>query len=105
MIVASFLVKNLLIDWRYGAAWFWDCLVDADLASNTLGWQWVAGCGTDAAPYYRIFNPDTQAQKFDADGEYRRRWLGERRSTPAPIIDLKTSRQRALARFQALKHL
>ncbi len=94
MIVASLLSKNLGIHWREGARWFWDTLVDADLASNSLGWQWVAGCGADAAPYFRIFNPDTQAEKFDPDGEYRRRWLGGPR--PEPIVDLKASRQQAL---------
>ena len=77
MIVASFLVKDLLCDWRRGAAWFWDTLVDADLANNTLGWQWAAGCGADAAPYFRIFNPLLQGQKFDRDGDYVRRWVPE----------------------------
>lgn len=100
MIVASLLTKNLLLNWRDGEAWFWDCLVDADLANNAGNWQWVAGCGTDAAPYFRIFNPDTQAEKFDPDGEYVRRWVSEPLS---PIVDLKTSRERALAAFAALK--
>jgi deoxyribodipyrimidine photo-lyase len=77
MIVGSFLVKHLLIDWRQGAVWFWDTLVDADLANNTLGWQWVAGCGADAAPYFRIFNPVLQGRKFDPDGAYVRRWVPE----------------------------
>jgi len=77
MVAASFLVKDLLIDWRQGAAWFWDTLVDADLANNTLGWQWVAGCGADAAPYYRVFNPVGQGEKFDPDGDYVRRWVPE----------------------------
>jgi deoxyribodipyrimidine photo-lyase len=77
MIVASFLVKHLLIDWRSGARWFWDTLVDADLASNTQGWQWTAGCGADAAPYFRIFNPISQGRKFDASGSYVRRWVPE----------------------------
>ena len=99
MVVASFLTKNLGIHWREGARWFWDTLVDADLASNTLGWQWVAGCGTDAAPYYRIFNPDTQAQRFDPDYSYRGRWLGEG-LRPPPILDLRLSRERALARYR-----
>jgi deoxyribodipyrimidine photo-lyase len=99
MVVASFLTKNLGIHWREGAHWFWDTLVDADLASNTLGWQWVAGCGTDAAPYYRIFNPETQAQKFDPDHTYRAHWLGEG-LRPTPVLDLKASRARALARYQ-----
>ncbi len=75
MIAASFLVKDLLIPWQEGAAWFWDTLVDADLANNSLGWQWVAGCGADAAPYFRIFNPMLQGEKFDAEGAYLRRWL------------------------------
>ncbi len=75
MIVASFLVKDLRVSWLEGARWFWDTLVDADLAANTLGWQWAAGCGADAAPYFRIFNPTTQAEKFDPDGTYIRRWV------------------------------
>ncbi len=82
MIVASFLVKDLLIDWQEGAKWFWDTLVDADLANNTLGWQWIAGCGADAAPYFRIFNPVTQGKKFDANGEYVRHWVPEIRDLP-----------------------
>jgi deoxyribodipyrimidine photo-lyase len=77
MIVGSFLVKDLLLPWTDGAQWFWDTLVDADLASNTLGWQWVAGCGADAAPYFRIFNPVTQATRFDPDGAYIRAWVPE----------------------------
>jgi deoxyribodipyrimidine photo-lyase len=77
MIVASFLVKDLLIDWRIGAAWFWDTLVDADLAQNTSGWQWTAGCGADAAPYFRVFNPVSQGEKFDPRGDYVRRWCPE----------------------------
>ncbi len=99
MIVASFLTKNLGIHWREGARWFRDTLVDADLASNTLGWQWVAGCGTDAAPYFRVFNPDTQARKFDPEGRYISRWLANRLQAP-PIVDLKASRARALDRYQ-----
>jgi deoxyribodipyrimidine photo-lyase len=77
MIVGSFLVKDLLLPWNAGAQWFWDTLVDADLASNTLGWQWVSGCGADAAPYFRIFNPVTQATRFDPDGTYIREWVPE----------------------------
>ena len=77
MIVGSFLVKDLLLPWQDGAAWFWDTLVDADLASNTLGWQWVAGCGADAAPYFRVFNPVTQATRFDPQGTYVREWVPE----------------------------
>ncbi|WP_068468103.1 cryptochrome/photolyase family protein [Candidatus Protochlamydia phocaeensis] len=77
MIAASFLVKDLLIPWQEGAAWFWNTLVDADLANNTLGWQWVAGCGADAAPYFRIFNPVSQGEKFDPLGHYVRKWVPE----------------------------
>ena len=86
MITASFLVKDLLISWRRGAEWFWDTLVDADLASNTLGWQWTAGCGADAAPYFRVFNPTLQSEKFDPDGTYLRRWLPELKSLPTPWL-------------------
>ena len=82
MIVASFLIKDLLIDWRRGEAWFWDTLVDADLASNVQNWQWVAGSGADAAPYFRIFNPVSQGEKFDADGAYVRRWVPELKAMP-----------------------
>jgi deoxyribodipyrimidine photo-lyase len=103
MLAGSLLTKNLGIDWQLGARWFWDTLVDANLASNSLGWQWIAGCGADAAPYFRIFNPQTQAEKFDADGAYRQRWLhsGPQNATPrpAPIVDLKTSRAQALERY------
>ena len=86
MIVASFLVKHLLINWTVGAKWFWDTLVDADLASNTQGWQWTAGCGADAAPYFRIFNPTTQAKKFDPQGEYIHRWVPELRGLDTPHL-------------------
>ncbi|MBN9478800.1 MAG: deoxyribodipyrimidine photo-lyase [Bordetella sp.] len=82
MVAASFLVKHLLIDWRDGEAWFWDTLVDADLASNVQNWQWVAGCGADAAPYFRIFNPVAQGEKFDPAGRYVRRWVPELRALP-----------------------
>lgn len=82
MIVASYLTKHLLVDWRIGAAWFADCLCDWDAASNAMGWQWVAGCGPDASPYFRVFNPETQAQKFDPKGAYRRRWLAEGQASP-----------------------
>ena len=129
MVVASFLVKNLLLDWREGQAWFWDCLLDADLANNAASWQWVAGCGADAAPYFRIFNPVTQGQKFDPEGEYTRRYVPELASLPdkylfcpwlapaavleqagvvlgktypAPVVDLKHSRERALSAFKQL---
>jgi deoxyribodipyrimidine photo-lyase len=104
MLVGSLLCKNLGIHWLSGARWFWDTLVDADLASNTLGWQWIAGCGVDAAPYYRIFNPDTQAKKFDPQGEYIRRWLGGRPAVQA-IVDLGESRKRALERFKGLSSI
>ena len=86
MIVASFLVKDLLIPWQQGAAWFWDTLVDADLASNTLGWQWTAGCGADAAPYFRVFNPTLQSEKFDPTGEYLHQWLPELKPLPTPWL-------------------
>lgn len=82
MVVGSFLVKDLLISWTEGARWFWDTLVDADLANNTLGWQWVGGCGADAAPYFRIFNPITQGEKFDPNGEYVRRYVPELAGLP-----------------------
>lgn len=112
MIVASFLVKDLLIDWRAGAAWFMDTLVDADLANNTMGWQWAGGCGADAAPYFRIFNPLTQGKKFDPDGAYIRRWVTELADTPFkkihepygdPIVDHAEARDRALAAFDRIK--
>ncbi len=86
MIAASFLIKHLLVDWRAGEAWFWDTLVDADAASNPANWQWVAGSGTDAAPYFRIFNPTLQGEKFDPDGDYVRRWVPELASLPAALI-------------------
>lgn len=104
MVVASFLVKNLRLHWLEGARWFWDTLVDADLASNTLGWQWAAGCGADAAPYFRVFNPESQAEKFDPDGEYIRRWIGNDSHYPTkPIVDLKQSRADAIAAWQTLR--
>jgi deoxyribodipyrimidine photo-lyase len=113
MIVASFLAKNLRLHWRHGARWFWETLVDADLANNTLGWQWVAGTGADAAPYYRVFNPVLQAQKFDPHGDYIARWVPELaqlpptqrnqpwtgtipRGYPKPMVDLGASRKAAL---------
>lgn len=130
MIVGSFLVKNLLLHWHHGEEWFWDCLVDADLASNSASWQWIAGCGADAAPYFRIFNPVTQGKNFDAQGDYTRHYVPELKDMPnkylfnpweapqdiltqanvtlgenypAPIVDLKTSRNRALEAFKSLK--
>lgn len=86
MIVASFLVKDLLIPWQAGAAWFWETLVDANLANNTLGWQWTAGCGADAAPYFRIFNPILQGEKFDPDGAYVKKWVHELASMPSRLV-------------------
>lgn len=86
MVAASFLVKHLLVDWRQGEAWFWDTLVDADLASNAASWQWVAGSGADAAPYFRIFNPVLQGEKFDPDGAYVRRWVPELAKIPARYV-------------------
>jgi deoxyribodipyrimidine photo-lyase len=126
MIVASYLSKNLLIPWQAGAAWFWDTLVDADLANNSMGWQWVAGSGADAAPYFRIFNPVTQSQKFDPDGRYLRHWVPEIAALPdkllhapwlaepaqlakleidypTPSVDLGESRTRALLAFDRIK--
>jgi deoxyribodipyrimidine photo-lyase len=130
MVVASFLVKHLLLPWQEGACWFWDTLVDADLAQNSLNWQWSAGCGADAAPYFRIFNPTTQAEKFDPEGVYIRRWVPELaalpnrliftpweasptemraagitlgKTYPAPIVDHATARERALAAFASIR--
>jgi len=130
MIVASVLTKNMLIPWQEGAKWFWDTLVDADLANNTLGWQWTAGCGADAAPYFRIFNPVIQSEKFDLQGKYIRQWIPEIAklpnkylyqpwSTPTsimhecaiklgtdypkPVIDLKETRSRALQKYSVIK--
>jgi deoxyribodipyrimidine photo-lyase len=104
MVAASFLVKHLLISWQDGAKWFWDTLVDADLANNTLGWQWVAGCGADAAPYFRVFNPSIQASKFDPDSEYVRRWVPELGSNeyPKPMVDHAEARARALEAWSKL---
>ena len=130
MIVGSFLVKNLLLSWHEGEKWFWDCLLDADLASNSASWQWVAGTGADAAPYFRIFNPILQGEKFDKQGKYVRKYCPELKDLPdkyihkpwetppiiakeanlelgthypKPIVDLKASRERALDAFQQLK--
>jgi deoxyribodipyrimidine photo-lyase len=100
MVAASFLTKHLRQHWLHGARWFWDTLVDADLANNSMGWQWVAGTGADAAPYFRVFNPLSQAERFDADGRYRKRWLpaGYRAD---PIVDLQAGREAALAAYAA----
>ncbi|QDT63992.1 cryptochrome/photolyase family protein [Calycomorphotria hydatis] len=130
MIVSSFLTKDLMIHWMEGDRWFWDTLVDADLANNTLGWQWAAGCGADAAPYFRIFNPMTQSKKFDSKGEYLRRWLPELADLsdeaihepwtaseselaeagvklgedyPERIVDHAEARERALAALETIK--
>ncbi|MGN6479734.1 cryptochrome/photolyase family protein [Luteibacter sp.] len=123
MLVASLLTKNLRQHWLLGEKWFWDTLVDADLANNAMGWQWVAGSGADAAPYFRIFNPVTQSEKFDPDGAYIRRWVPELRDAPGklvhapwedeaylkasgypkPIVDLKATREQALLAYQKSK--
>lgn len=105
MIVASLLTKNLLIDWRIGEQWFWDTLVDADEASNAASWQWVAGSGADAAPYFRVFNPVLQAERFDPDRAYVRTWVPEVDGPeyPRPIVDLAASRAGALAAYEAVK--
>lgn len=130
LVAASFLVKHLLIPWQEGARWFWDTLVDADLANNTLGWQWTAGCGADAAPYFRIFNPARQGARFDPQGKYVRRWVPELerlpdawvhrpseapdvvlaaagmvlgRTYPFPVVDHAMARQRALAALAEMR--
>ncbi|MCB0346139.1 MAG: FAD-binding domain-containing protein, partial [Bdellovibrionales bacterium] len=130
MIVASFLVKHLLQPWQDGAAWFWDTLVDADLANNTLGWQWTAGCGADAAPYFRVFNPILQGEKFDPQGAYVRKWCPELTlldtklihkpweasavelnqaginlgtTYPLPIVDHQRARRTALAAYDEIR--
>jgi len=130
MVVASYLVKNLMVPWQSGARWFWDTLVDADLASNTLGWQWTAGCGADAAPYFRVFNPVSQGEKFDPNGEYVRRWVPELgrlelpwihrpweapsevlrgagvslgRDYPEPLVSLVISRERTLEAYARMR--
>ena len=125
MIVGSYLTKHLLTDWRIGQQWFAECLIDWDPAANALGWQWVAGCGPDAAPYFRVFNPETQAEKFDANAAYRRRFIAEIAQRPGhdalaffdavprawrlyptahypkPLIGLADSRAAALAAYAA----
>src|SRR5690606_15183105 len=125
-----FLLKDLRVSWREGARWFWDTLVDADLANNTLGWQWTAGCGADAAPYFRVFNPMTQGERFDPDGSYVRRWVPELARMPAkhihrpweapgevlrdagvragadypePMVDHGEARRRALEAYETIK--
>ncbi len=130
MIVGSFLVKDLLIPWQQGERWFWDTLVDADQASNSMNWQWVAGCGVDASPFFRIFNPVTQSEKFDPQGKYLRQWLPEVRELddkwihkpweassavldragiclgknyPWPVVDHRFARQKALEAFESIK--
>jgi deoxyribodipyrimidine photo-lyase len=105
MVVASLLIKNLLVDWRIGEEWFWDCLVDADEANNPANWQWVAGSGADAAPYFRVFNPELQAEKFDKSREYRRRYIPELDTDayPAPIVDLRASRAEALEAYEQVR--
>ena len=130
MIVASFLIKDLMVHWSEGEKWFWDCLVDADLANNSASWQWVAGCGADASPFFRIFNPVLQGEKFDPKGEYVSEWcpelsklpnkyihkpweaddetldkagvkLGE--TYPRPIVDHSEARDEALTAYKKLK--
>lgn len=111
MIVASFLVKDLHIEWQHGARHFMHWLVDGDLASNQHGWQWTAGCGTDAAPYFRVFNPIDQGKKFDPDGDYIRRYVPELRDVPTPqiheprhpIVDHAVERREALARYERIR--
>ncbi|MDH3334872.1 MAG: DNA photolyase family protein [Gammaproteobacteria bacterium] len=105
MIVASFLVKDLFVPWQDGADWFLENLVDADLANNSASWQWVAGCGSDAAPYFRIFNPTLQGQKFDPNGSYVRRWVPDvgEPSYPAPIVDHGEARRMALDAYQSIR--
>lgn len=104
MVTASLLTKNLLQPWWLGEQWFWDTLVDADEASNPVSWQWVAGCGADAAPYFRVFNPELQRLRFDPDGAYATRWLRDARpGSLAPVVDLKQSRQEALEAYEAVR--
>jgi deoxyribodipyrimidine photo-lyase len=121
MVVGSLLVKQLLLPWKSGEDWFWDTLVDACPASNPASWQWVAGCGADAAPYFRIFNPILQGEKFDPKGTYIRRWVPELRDIddtfihqpwkaprltkgyPAPIVELAGGRARALDAYASIK--
>jgi len=99
MLTASLLTKNMGLHWLHGARWFWNTLVDADLANNSMGWQWVAGCGVDAAPYFRVFNPNTQAQKFDSQQHYVNLWTNKN-NTHQPAVDLSISRNDALYRYK-----
>ncbi|WP_137701887.1 cryptochrome/photolyase family protein [Marimonas lutisalis] len=127
MVVASYLTKHMLVHWKVGQAWFAECLTDWDPASNAMGWQWTAGCGPDAAPYFRVFNPDTQLEKFDPKGDYAKAWLAEGQRTPSetalsffeamprswnlspedrrpePIVGLKAGRERALAAYESVR--
>ena len=105
MIVASFLVKDLHLPWQWGARFFLQHLLDGDLASNNHGWQWAAGTGTDAAPYFRVFNPTAQQQRWDPSGEYVQRWIPELGTSdyPPPMVDHSVERQEALDRYQAIK--
>jgi deoxyribodipyrimidine photo-lyase len=105
MIAGSFLAKDLLMPWMEGARWFWDTLVDADLANNTFGWQWTAGCGADAAPYFRIFNPAAQAKRFDPDADYIKRWVprSDSRNYPSPIVNHSQAREQALNALASIK--
>ena len=107
MVTASFLVKDLHLPWQWGAKFFMQHLVDGDLASNNHGWQWAAGCGTDAAPFFRVFNPTAQQERWDPDGEYVHRWIPEldTSSYPAPMVDHKVERAEALARYEAIKRV
>jgi deoxyribodipyrimidine photo-lyase len=104
MLVGSFLCKHLLIDWRWGEAYFAEKLHDYEMASNIGNWQWVAGCGVDAAPYFRIFNPTTQIQKFDKDFQYIKKWAPDFQELtyPAPIVDHKFARERCLKTYKAV---
>jgi len=103
LATASFLVKNMLVDWRVGEQWFWDTLVDADSANNAANWQWVAGSGFDAAPYFRVFNPDRQLERFDPHREYVHRWVPADEDRPEPMLDLKETRQRALDAYDRMR--
>ncbi|MBT1588797.1 cryptochrome/photolyase family protein [Curtobacterium aurantiacum] len=103
LAAGSFLVKNLLVDWRVGEQWFWDTLVDADPANNAANWQWVAGSGFDAAPYFRVFNPDRQLERFDPHREYVHRWVPADELRPEPMVDLKASRLRALDAYEQMR--